>query len=147
MAYADTMRAATATLEIIAGLIEGIASSGYPLTWSTWSPTYGASGSMTFTSVSTTHAKYFQIGKFVVFKIHATGTTGGTASNAISVSLPVPCVGQNHLSGGSVTDGGSGLASAVWATNVAIYFYKYDSSNYALGASRQIVGTGIYEAS
>ncbi len=77
MAYADTLRTSAGTLEIAAGLIEGIASSTYPLTWSTWSPTYGASGSMTFTSVTTTAARYARIGKLVLVNFYFGGTRNG----------------------------------------------------------------------
>jgi len=51
---------------------------GFPY-WFNYTPTYSASGSMTFTSVTTDHAIYRVSGGEVVFKHRAYGTLGGTA--------------------------------------------------------------------
>ena len=45
--------------------------------WQTWTPTYGGGGSMTFTSVTTTRARYLPIGGLVFGMIRFSGTTGG----------------------------------------------------------------------
>src|SRR5690242_9092441 len=42
----------------------------------TWTPTYGALGSMTYTSVTTTVGKYWRHGSMVFFRLNCTGTTG-----------------------------------------------------------------------
>lgn len=89
MAYADDIRTTDYTREELATLIEGVfgASTGI-ITVSTWSPTWGATGSMTFTSVTTHWANYFRVDDWVFYEVGAQGTTGGTASTAITFTLP-----------------------------------------------------------
>ncbi len=66
---------------------------GYPH-WFNYTPTYSASGSMTYTSVTTSYAKFNIIGKSVHVVLLATGTTGGTADIALRATPPVPFDGQ-----------------------------------------------------
>lgn len=116
--------------------------------WTTWTPTYGASGSLTFTSITTNYAKYLQIGKTIHFAIYATGTTGGTASNSITFTLPVAAANLYNifsaavLPGGGVTIGGSAFSDN---SATVVFVRKYDGSNYALGGSTIRV-SGSYEA-
>jgi hypothetical protein len=57
--------------------------------WTAYTPTYGGSGSMTYTSITTFHASYLVIGKLVFIAIRTTaGTIGGTPSTTITVSCP-----------------------------------------------------------
>jgi len=145
MAYADTMRVSTATLEIIAGLIEGIFSSGFPATWTAWAPTYGASGAMTYTTVTTTTARYIRIGKLVFFVIDANGTTGGTANTTLTFTLPVTAASQNHVMGGQIFQASGKAAYAVIAGSTGSVSL-YDSSNLSLSAGTYIRVAGVYEA-
>jgi len=103
-----------------------------------WEPTYGASGSMTFTSV-TTHFAFFKLdGDYLDVNVHATGTTGGTASNTITVSLPL-VVRASFASCGIVTDP-SNTGSMIYSSpNAIMSIRKYDSSNFGLGTGRIIV--------
>ena len=150
MAFGDILRTATFTGDDIADLIEGIGSSSHPLAWTTWSPTYSASGSMTFTSVTTNYAKYLRIGKLIIFAIKATGTTGGTPDTTLQFTLPVTAssdavTGNSPFSAftnDSSTVGGFGFVSSSTVGGVR----KYDATNYASGASRQIFCAGAYEA-
>jgi len=145
MAYADSMRSSTCTLETIATLIEGIFASTYGLTWSTWSPTYGASGAMTYTAVTSTSARYIQIGKLVFFNLDAVGTTGGVANTTLTFSLPVTCSGRNHCMGGQIYQA-AGKASQVIVSSGGGSALLYDSSNLSLAASTYLRVAGIYEA-
>ena len=45
-----------------------------PITLTAWTPTYSATGAMTFTGVSTTSANYTQVGKLVFFQLDAIET-------------------------------------------------------------------------
>jgi hypothetical protein len=73
--------------------------------WTSWTPNYGGFGSMTFTSVTTTTARYKLVGKTLSMTVLATGTAGGVADDALTVSLPsglstksdayTPCVISN----------------------------------------------------
>jgi hypothetical protein len=57
--------------------------------WTNWTPTLGAVAPMTLAGTSIIFARYCQIGKVVFFTLKFTGTTGGTASNQITFTLPV----------------------------------------------------------
>ena len=116
--------------------------------WTTWTPTYGASGSLTYTSVTTGYAKYLQIGKTIFFNLYATGTTGGTASNSITFTLPVAAANlYNVFSGGVLPGSGVTVGGFAFTDNSAtvVFVRKYDSSNYALGGAAIRV-SGTYEA-
>lgn len=118
---------------------------GYP-TWFDYVPTYGATGSMTYTSVSTIHAKFHVYGKSCFYSIYSSGTTGGTASYGLTVSSPINPAVNAERGGCCVRDGS--FMSGYWTTNTSsntLEFQKYDTSNYALGASRTVLSTGFYE--
>lgn len=88
MPFADIIRSANATIEDVADLIETIASASHDTVWTPWTPTYGASGSMTYTSVTTNVAKYIRLGTACFCILNFNGTTGGTASTIITATLP-----------------------------------------------------------
>lgn len=104
-----------------------------------WAPQYSASGSMTYTSVTTTTALYKIIYDWLFGHLHADGTTGGTASNSLIASLPftVGSHSQRGAGAGYITDGGGGLASFFYyGDSTHIYGNRTDNTNYGLGASR-----------
>lgn len=73
-------------LEFASGLLADT-----PIEIGTWSPTYSTFGgtSFTFTSVTTSFAKYWKIGKLVFFSIRALGTTAGSvAGSSLKFTLP-----------------------------------------------------------
>lgn len=109
-------------------------------------PTYTASGSMTFTSVTTNVFKSVQIGKLWFFRLKATGTTGGSASNTLLFTIPVTALDTNaHSLSGYAVDGSAvgGLVYMNSTTQIAVR--KYNIANFGLGASRQIVVGGWIE--
>lgn len=55
----------------------------------TWTPSYGAAGSMTIGSVTTSYARYSAVGKRVFISLYFTGTVGGTVDEYLTVTLPV----------------------------------------------------------
>lgn len=129
----------------VATLIEGIASSGYPLTWTAWTPTYGASESMTFTSVSTAEATYCQIGKLVAFRVSATGTVGGTASKYLTVTMPVTPSTEYSGLGGYIEN--NGVYTGVCLLNAtSLRVYRYDRANWTLEAGSKLIISGLYSA-
>lgn len=123
---------------------------GFPEVFTSWTPTYSASGSMTFTSVTTRFAYYIQLGKIVIFMLNAGGTTGGTASNELRATLPVtaaagmvnfaPCSGYANDSGTESSSNGYLQSSTVVAVR------KNAADNWGLGGSRSFGVLGIYEA-
>ena len=116
-----------------------------------WTPTYTASGtgSPTYTTVTTNYGKYYRMGKLVFCQIYATGTTGGTTVNGLRFSLPFACASSTFGGGGAwVYDGGAsnvaGFLSQVSTTVMQVS--KYDGSNFALAANKQMSANFWFEA-
>lgn len=145
MAYADSIRNLTCNMNDVASLIEGIWSSSYGLTWSSWTPTYGAGGSGTFTSVTTHNAKYIQCGKCVILSIEATGTVGGTPNHFITFSLPVSYAAT--ASKGTAVLNNSGWSEGGIGVNTGDFVGGCDKYNLATLATGSLYfnGTLIYE--
>lgn len=148
MAYADGIRSPSATLETIASLIEGIGVSGFPLAWTTWAPTYTGSGTLTYGTVTTSYARYIQIGKLVILIIRATGTVAG-AGTEIRFTLPVTAAATmtGFLGGwGYVVDAATTSVAVPYlqSTTVAAVL-KSAGTNWTAGTDNIAVGL-IYEA-
>lgn len=113
--------------------------------WTAWVPTYGATGSMTYGTVTTNSARYIQIGKTVFFQLSADGTTGGTASDTITFTLPVTAKNALQQFSGYITDVTS-LAAFVYSVNATTAGVRgYGGANYGLGAGKVINIYGFYE--
>jgi hypothetical protein len=94
---------------------------------------------MTYTSTS---VMYYSITNNLLSVFgSATGTTGGSASNFIIISVPMSASTSTSpafavSAAESVTFGGG---TGGWeATNSGIYVAKYDKSNWGLGTNRHI---------
>lgn len=125
---------------IVDELISGL---GYD--WTDWSGTvaYDCSGSMTYTSVSTTFYDYRYIGDDCMqFRVYASGTTGGTASTDIRFTLPVTPANNYENIYAHVADSGR-KAGIAYIESSKVIVRKYDSSNWALGSSKQIYVCGF----
>jgi hypothetical protein len=118
---------------------------GYP-TWFVYAPSYAGSGSMTFTSVSSTLAKFSVAGLSCTVCLLAVGTTGGTASNTLKASLPIPCDADNgdYRYGAVSADPSTSVSAFAFIDSNYIQVRKGDASNYGLGANRGMGGTFIY---
>lgn len=145
MAYADAIRTVTPTMENVATLIEGIASSSYPLTFGTWSPTWSGSGTLTYTSVTGT-CKYVQIGKLILFTVAVIGTAAGTG-NVIQATTPAAPDSSNTGGAIWIQDGGTWQSGAFYtsASENRLNFYKIGAGNFTAG-SVQLRATLFYEA-
>jgi hypothetical protein len=120
---------------------------GFP-DWFNYTPTYSANGSMTYTTVTTTYAKWRVSGKTMFYALQASGTTGGVANTQLQATPPVTIVDTRAYPGScNVIDG---TAAAVVGTGGAngttgvIFARKFDSSNWALGAGRVMQSSGFY---
>jgi len=113
---------------------------GFP-TWFNWTPSYGAGGSMTYASVTTSKARFFIVGDAVTVEMKARGTTGGTASASITFTLPIaPATADMVFSAPSVSDGaGASIAGySYFGSGTTVSIGKYDNSNWGLGTLRDI---------
>jgi hypothetical protein len=116
--------------------------------WFNYTPTYSANGSMTYTTVTTTYAKWRVSGKTMFYALQASGTTGGEVNTQLQATPPVTIVDTRAYPGScNVIDG---TAAAVVGTGGAngttgvIFARKFDSSNWALGAGRVMQSSGFY---
>ena len=117
----------------------------YETGWLTWQPSGGTTASMVFTIDTTTLAVYRATLTGVFFHMNLVGTTSGTTGVGLTVTLPwslSTTIGFVNAAGGQTTDGGSVLSALVVATN-PMTLRKYDSSSYALGATRQALANFV----
>jgi len=112
--------------------------------WATWSPTYGGSGSLTFTSVSTAVAQYQRHGSLIVFNLTATGTTGGTTNTALTFTAPVSLSGGTPALAAYATDTVLTGGAAYFSSATTVEVKKADASNWGLAAGKQISVNGVY---
>ena len=121
--------------------------------WTSWTPTLGATGSMTYTSTTVQKAQYVQLGEKVIYEIKVVGTTGGTANTGLTFTLPVNAASESFTHGFAVMF----ISDASQTTKLGYVFI--DSSqqttatirnstddNWGLGTVRGFGGVGIYEA-
>jgi len=159
MALADPIRESafnkfTAIETIIDGIgtdLDEIFTSAAGLVFSTWTPTWGANGAMTFSTVTTNRASYVQIGKLVFFQVSGTGTIGGVVNNAVTFTLPV----TSSTSSSNFTIG-HGYANDAGTTSLSSFAYFnsttganisfYDFRNYTAGAGCIASAAGFYQA-
>lgn len=147
MAYADSLRAATATNNTAASLIEGIFTSGYGLTWSSYTPTLTPESPMTYTSTSISYAKYIQVGKLVVAVVSFTGTTGGTQKSYIQFTIPVTAAASAVVGGAcAIVDNGIVYSGTIGNNTTSAYARFYANGNFTAGSSRAVSALLIYEA-
>lgn len=114
--------------------------------WKTWFPTYSAGGSMTFTSVTTTLAKYQRTGNDVEFNLIAAGTTGGTADSRLRATMPINPTAEmeGKVLHGWTAENSASISAVTYITGVLIELRKYDATNYGLGVFRYLVASGRY---
>jgi hypothetical protein len=111
----------------------------YETRWLDWTPAYTA-GTMTYTSVTLAIAKYQIENRNINFAFRTDGgTTGGTASALINVSLPFNLDGCSVRNAVYVIDGsGNRIGWADYDKNSLVEMRKADTSNFGLGANREI---------
>jgi hypothetical protein len=107
----------------------------------TWQPVYTCSGSLTFTSVTTSVAEYRISGGSIFINVSSTGTTGGTTSYSINASIPMSST-SSHMSGGVHSDGATSytpLYTEIYGANIS--WVKTALAGWGLGTGRYISGS------
>ena len=114
-----------------------------------FSPQYSASGSMTYTSVSTFYAQY-KINKNGLIEgvgVSGVGTTGGTASDTCICTVPftinTSAGGLNIRGGAAVEDAGTIGGFFYTFSTTQLGFRRYDGANWGLGTSRKVFAYNI----
>lgn len=120
--------------------------------WQDWTPTFSASGSMTFTVSELRYARYRRVGNSVEFALSVIGTTSGTADQDIFITLPiapkskttdsVEAIFYSQLADPTPTELGNSFYSD---SQNKLYVRKADNTDWTLGANRIIRVQGSYE--
>lgn len=122
----------------------------YETRWLDWQPAYSASGSLTYTIVTTTVAKYMLSGPTLRHQVKVTGTLGGTAHTTIFMTVPFDAaqVAANISIGtswfGNAYTGYSGIYASAGTPNL-MAFEKVDASNFPNAGTLAISGSGAYQ--
>ena len=120
--------------------------------WSDWTPAYSASGSLTYTSVTTLAARYLIREKTIEIVLSATGTLGGSASTRIGFTLPFEGEQSGIATPPIIGSGWNGNANTMCvcfltpATPDRGDLFNYNLGNWATSGTATIRATGIYEA-
>jgi hypothetical protein len=111
----------------------------YETRWLDWTPAYTA-GTMTYTSVTLAIAKYQIQNRNINFTFRTSdGTTGGTATGLINVSLPFNLNGCNVRNAVYVFDGsGNRIGWGDFDNTSLVIMRKIDTTNFGLGSSKEI---------
>lgn len=119
---------------------------GYPH-WFNWTPTVGASGSMTFTVTTTEVSKFCVNGNMCTSVVHLLGTTGGSASTTITCTLPITPVdaGNYKIAGPCFTWDAAAAAGWYYYISNTLQINKPDGSNWAVTTNRRISPTVSYQ--
>lgn len=119
----------------------------YETRWLSWAPTYGGTGSLTFTSVSTAEARYKVIYDMCSLAINATGTTGGTTSSRVTFTIPFERPGGTSDAGfgAAVIDGGIYVAGfCIPENSTTLGIGRYDGANWGLSSGDSISALPCY---
>ena len=119
----------------------------FETSWLVWAPVYSASGSLTYTSVTSTIARYkIRIAK-LDYVLKSTGTLGGSASTDLRATVPFECSQSANAPAGGYGQTATVAAKLFIApaTPDLITVQKYDGSNYATSGTNVINAAGFYE--
>ena len=112
--------------------------------WTSWTPTYGANGSMTYTSVTTDYAKYIQIGKTVHFQMSAFGTIGGTVDTRLTFTLPIDTLGTATFAALVVSPNVESGCGFISDSGTVADVVRAVGGNWVLGPNRLMRVAGSY---
>lgn len=133
------IRSELVTMNDVADALEALGS------FTSYTPTLSASGSMTYTSTTINLAQYLKIFDWGIVKFNITGTTGGTASTDLRLTLPAGwswADTQNAQPLGTLTDSTKQPAKFLPSSGVIIARNMTDA-NWGLGSGRQFDGAVI----
>lgn len=114
----------------------------------TWSPYPSATpltvtaGSMTISSLAINHAEFQDVGPNAYIYIDVAFHTGGVASNAIDLSLPVAPAGWGEFSVRLFDNGPAAAVAYIFGSVLRVQ--RADGANFNLSISEQIYVSGSY---
>jgi hypothetical protein len=105
-----------------------------------------SAGAMTISSLVLNNASYQNPANSVTLNIAATFTTGGAATNAITMTLPQAAVSPTLLNA-RVFDNGAWVAGTAVVNGSTLTVERQDGANFHLGAGEQVQVSGSYQSS
>lgn len=106
-------------------------------------PTYGAGGSMTYTSSAI--GTYKISGSTCTANVASTGTTGGSASTEITWTLPITPIASNYPVAANNVGVGSFVTGNMFVNSNYVSCYRYDRGLHGIGANAYLYGSVTYE--
>lgn len=115
--------------------------------WSSWTPSWSAAGSMTISSVSLNVARYYTMGKTFTYFVDARFTLGGTANNAVILTLPSGISPKYFAAcGGWIINGGGLEAAAAYVRDTGVAEARPATGlNWTLGIDKRLSIFGTVE--
>jgi len=103
--------------------------------WTNWTPTF-TTGTMTFTGVTITTARYKQNGKTLIFELEVSGTIGGTPGSNIGITLPAGNTSRNtSFLLAYLFDNAAATTGYMRFDGTGIFaLYRLNSANFTAGA-------------
>lgn len=118
---------------------------GFP-DWFNWTPTFGGSGSMTYTAVTTRYARFRISGRTLMLAIYANGTTGGSASNTLTATIPLePVYATANPAGPVWVLDDTYMVGYCYVGSAALNVRKHDTSNWGIGINKVFSAQVTYE--
>lgn len=113
-----------------------------------FTPTFGANGSMTFNGVTVNHAVYERVTESLVWvSVSVDGTIGGTPSTYITVSAPIASTGPDNQGFGcyisDITTQEGGFVDFRSGPG-EFRIFRSDRANWTAGAGKSAIFTGVY---
>ncbi len=105
-----------------------------------------SAGAMTITGVTVQAATYQNPSNSVNLNLALTFTTGGAATNAISITLPIAAVASTLLSG-RVYDNGAWVPATAVVSGTTLTVQRQDGAVFHLGSGEQVQVSGAYQSS
>lgn len=114
-----------------------------------WVPQLSAAGSMTYTSTVVNQADYILSGRQCFMRIYVTGTTGGSVSNVLLFTQPIPrsttlAYEQFGVGQGNDTTPCTMLFGASNTSQTQVQVTKSDNTTFGAGANRYYLGPLYY---
>ena len=108
--------------------------------WQSYTPTAAGSGSMTISNVTVYAATYLRIGPILFFRVYLNLTTGGTASNIITISVPI----ASTVPASMIGVGYAWTPIFAYVTGTSLSCTAPNGGNWGLG-SNTIIVSGSYQ--
>lgn len=145
-ANVTTAKLATNAVTTVKITDDNVTEAKIALSWTSWTPTLSASGSMTYGTTTINFAKYIELGNMIFYMVDVTGTVGGTPATDLIFTTPTSVSANTPGNAATVIDGGSAIAGFCNRnSSTTLYVRRYDSAVWSAGSGRRYITSGFYE--